>query len=107
MAKPCGVSYLGLYTYAHKTGTAGGVVIPAIATTMPTVSNGGKTYTFTIRKGLTYSNGAPVKASDLTFGIERALKLGWSAAKASLTSTIEGATRTDGQGQDGHGDHNQ
>ncbi len=85
------LTYLGPYSFAHASGTAGTQIIPAVATTMPTVSNGGKTYTFTIRKGLTYSNGAPVKASDLTFGIERALKLGWSAA-SFLTSTIEGAT---------------
>ncbi len=85
------LTYLGPYSFAHASGTAGTQVIPSVATAMPTVSDGGKTYTFTIRKGLTYSNGAPVKASDLTFGIERALKLGWSAA-SFLTSTIQGAT---------------
>ena len=71
------VSYLGLYTYAHKTGTAGGVVIPALATALPVVGNGGKTYTMTLRKNLVYSNGAKVKASDFTYSIERAIKLTW------------------------------
>jgi peptide/nickel transport system substrate-binding protein len=85
------LTYLGPYSFAHASGAAGTQIIPAVATAMPTVSNGGKTYTFTIRKGLTYSNGAPLKASDLTFGIERALKLGWSAA-SFLTSTIQGAS---------------
>jgi peptide/nickel transport system substrate-binding protein len=85
------LTYLGPYSFAHASGAAGTQIIPSVATTMPTVSDGGKTYTFTIRKGLTYSDGSPVKASDLTFGIERALKLGWSAA-SFLTSTIEGAT---------------
>jgi peptide/nickel transport system substrate-binding protein len=84
------LTYLGPYSFAHASGTAGTQIIPSVATALPTVGDGGKTYTFTIRKGLTYSNGAPVKASDLTFGIERALKLGWSAA-SFLTSTIQGA----------------
>ena len=85
------LTYLGPYSFAHASGTAGTQIIPSVAAALPTVSDGGKTYTFTIRKGLTYSNGAPVKASDLTFGVERALKLGWSAA-SFLTSTIQGAT---------------
>ena len=84
------LTHLGPYSFAHASGTAGTQIIPSVATALPTVSDGGKTYTFTIRKGLTYSNGTPLKASDLTFGIERALKLGWSAA-SFLTSTVQGA----------------
>ena len=84
------LTYLGPYSFAHASGTAGTAIIPSVATGMPTISDGGKTYTFTIRKGLTYSDGSPVKASDLTFAIERDLKLGWSAA-SFLTSTIQGA----------------
>ena len=101
------LTYLGPYSFAHASGTAGTQIIPSVATTMPTVSNGGKTYTFTIRKGLTYSDGSPVKASDLTFAIERDLKLGWSAA-SFLTSTIQGAVRVlEGQGQDDLRHHDQ
>lgn len=84
------LTHLGAYSFAHASGAAGTKIIPAIATALPKVSNGGKTYTFTIRKGLTYPTGAHVKASDLAFGIERAIKLGWSAA-GFLTSTIQGA----------------
>jgi peptide/nickel transport system substrate-binding protein len=84
------LTYLGPYSFAHASGTAGTQIIPSMATALPTVSDGGKTYTFTLRKGLTYSDGTPVKASDLTFAIERDLKLGWSAA-SFLTSTIVGA----------------
>jgi peptide/nickel transport system substrate-binding protein len=85
------LTHLGAYTYAHAAGAAGTKVIPAIATALPTVSEDGKTYEFTIRKGLTYSDGSPVRASDLAFGIKRALKLGWSAA-SFLTNTIAGAS---------------
>jgi peptide/nickel transport system substrate-binding protein len=85
------LTHLGPYSFAHASGTAGTQIIPSMATALPTVSDGGKTYTFTLRKGLTYSDGSPVKASDLTFAIERDLKLGWSAA-SFLTSTIKGAS---------------
>ena len=67
------VSYLGLYTDAHKNGAAGGNVIPGLATGAPKVTNGGKTYTMTLRKGLKYSNGSAVKASDFAYSIERAI----------------------------------
>jgi peptide/nickel transport system substrate-binding protein len=85
------LTYLGPYSFAHASGAvAGAQLIPAVATALPTITDGGKTYTFTIRKGLKYSDGSPLKASDLTIGIERALKLGWSAA-SFLTTTIAGA----------------
>ena len=85
------VSYLGLYTYAHKNGAAGGTVIPGLASGPPKVTNGGKTYTMTLRKGLVYSNGQAVKASDFAYTIERALKLNWGG-DSFFTGYIVGAT---------------
>lgn len=84
------LSYLGLYSYAHADGAAGTQVIPAIANGLPKISDAGKTYKITIRKGLKYPDGTAVKASDFTFGVQRALKLGWSAA-SFITSTVTGA----------------
>jgi peptide/nickel transport system substrate-binding protein len=85
------VSYLGLYTYTHKNGAASTVVIPGLATALPAITDGGKTYTMTVRKNLVYSNGAKVKASDFTYSIERALKITWGGA-SFLTNNIVGAT---------------
>jgi peptide/nickel transport system substrate-binding protein len=84
------VSYLGLYTYAHASGAASGNVIPALATAQPVVTNGGKTYTMTLRKGLVYSNGKAVQASDFTYSIERALKINWGG-DSWYTGNIVGA----------------
>jgi peptide/nickel transport system substrate-binding protein len=84
------VSYLGLYTYAHANGSAGGVVIPALATGPPKITDGGKTYTMTLRKHLVYSNGVAVKARDFTYSIERALKLNWGG-DSFYTGNIVGA----------------
>ncbi len=88
------IAYTGLVTYAHAEGEAGTKLIPGLAQTLPTVTNGGKTYTFTLRKGLVYSNGTPVKASDFTHAIERAIKLGWSN-KSFLTENIVGGEAFD------------
>ena len=84
------LTHLGLYTYTHASGAAGSTVIPAVASGLPTTTNGGTTYTVKIRPGLKYSDGTALKASDLIFGIQRALKLGWSAA-SFVTSVVAGA----------------
>jgi peptide/nickel transport system substrate-binding protein len=68
-------TYVPLLTYAHASGDAGSEVIPGLAESLPEVSNGGKTYTLTLRKGLKYSDGTPVKASDFTHAVERMFKL--------------------------------
>ncbi len=67
--------YIPLLTYAHASGSAGSKVIPGLAMAMPKVSDGGRTYTITLRKGLRYSDGKPVKASDFAYAIERLFKL--------------------------------
>ena len=64
-------TYIPLLTYAHDDGKAGGKVIPGLATALPKVSDGGKTYTLTLRKGLRYSNGEPVVAGDFKHALER------------------------------------
>jgi peptide/nickel transport system substrate-binding protein len=90
-AEPDWLAYTGLLTYAHQSGTAGGQLIPGLATSMPQISNGGKTYTMTLRKGLVFSDGKPVKASDFTYTVERALKIPWGGSGQFIAGTIVGA----------------
>jgi peptide/nickel transport system substrate-binding protein len=72
---------LALLTFTRGVqGQAGANVIPGLAKALPTVSNGGKTYTFTLRPNLHYSNGMPIKASDVKFALQRDLKIPWQAA---------------------------
>ncbi|GAB2629588.1 ABC transporter substrate-binding protein [Streptomyces capparidis] len=40
---------------------------PALATALPEVSDGGRTYTYTLRKGVTFSDGKPFTARDVVF----------------------------------------
>jgi peptide/nickel transport system substrate-binding protein len=75
----------------HVQGAAGSKIIPALASSLPTVSNGGKTYTFHLRKGLHYSNGMPVKASDETRALERDLVIPWQAA-SFISGFVKGAS---------------
>jgi peptide/nickel transport system substrate-binding protein len=84
-------TYIPLLTYARADGQAGGKVVPGLAESMPKISNGGKTYTLTLRKGLKYSDGTPVRASDFKHAIERVLALN-SQASASYLS-IAGAEK--------------
>lgn len=84
-------TYLPLLTYAHAGGRAGSEVIPALATGLPKITNGGKRYTLFLRKGLKYSNGALVKASDFPYTVERMFKL--NSVGSSFYTGIAGAEK--------------
>ena len=84
--------YTGLTTYKHASGAAGGNLIAGLGTALPTISDGGKTYTVTLRKGLVFSNGKPVVASDFLYTVERAIKIPWGGSGSFITPVIVGAT---------------
>jgi peptide/nickel transport system substrate-binding protein len=68
-------TYVPLLTYAHADGAAGTKVIPGLARAMPKITDGGHTYTLFLRKGLRYSDGTPVRASDFGSTIERVIAM--------------------------------
>ena len=63
----------GLLGYSQAGGAETYKVVPDLATGLPTVSDGGLTYTFQLRKGIRYSTGGVVQPADIRRGIERAL----------------------------------
>jgi peptide/nickel transport system substrate-binding protein len=67
--------YTPLTTYKHEEGDAGQQLIPGLATGLADVSADGKTYKYTLRKGLKYSDGSAVKASDVENSIRRLIHL--------------------------------
>jgi peptide/nickel transport system substrate-binding protein len=67
--------YTPLLTYKHAEGAEGATVVPGLAEAMPEISEDGKTYKLTLRKGLKYSDGTAVKASDFEHTIKRVLNL--------------------------------
>ena len=63
----------GLLGYSRAGGAASYSVVPDLAVGLPTVSDGGKTYSFQLRRGIRYSTGGTVQPADIRRGIERAL----------------------------------
>jgi peptide/nickel transport system substrate-binding protein len=61
----------GLTTFAKENGLAGTKIVPDLATSIPTPTNGGKTYVFHIRHGIKFSNGEVLKPSDFVTTFER------------------------------------
>jgi peptide/nickel transport system substrate-binding protein len=93
-AEPDWIIYTPLLTYRHAGGSAGGELIPGLATALPQVSRDGLTYTLTLRRGLAFSDGRPVRASDFAYTIQRAIKVNWGG-KSFYTSYIDGAAAYD------------
>jgi ABC-type transport system substrate-binding protein/DNA-binding SARP family transcriptional activator/DNA-binding beta-propeller fold protein YncE len=63
----------GLTTYRRVGGLAGATLLPNLAESLPAPSDGGRTYAFTLRRGVRFSTGRTVRPSDVKRGIERAL----------------------------------
>jgi YVTN family beta-propeller protein len=61
----------GLVSYKRVPGPDGGTVVADLAQTLPTPTDGGRTYTFQLRRGIRYSTGRAVHASDIRYGLER------------------------------------
>jgi YVTN family beta-propeller protein len=62
-----------LVNYPDRQGAAGSELVPEVAQSLPVVSNGGRTYTFAIRRGFRFSTGEPVTAQTFAFTIARTL----------------------------------
>ena len=81
--------YLSPYGYEHASGAASSQIVPALAEKMPDISGDGRVYEFRLRKGLRYSNGKPVLASDFAYAIRRLYLL--DSLGAPLFDDIAGA----------------
>jgi len=67
------IVYTPLLTYAHAQGAAGARLVPGLARSLPRISADGRTYRLVLRKGLRYSDGRPVRASDFEHTVKRVL----------------------------------
>ncbi len=68
-------TYDGLVAFQKVGGTASFVVVPDLATALPKVTNSGKTYTFTLRKGIKFSTGKTVTVADVLASFQRLFKV--------------------------------
>jgi YVTN family beta-propeller protein len=65
----------GLLTFKRVAGSDGNQLVPDLATSIPRATDGGKTYTFQLRDGISYSNGVGLKASDFRRALERFFRI--------------------------------
>jgi peptide/nickel transport system substrate-binding protein len=87
--EPLSTVYTGLVAYKRAEGEEGSQLIPGLAQELPKVSEDGLTYEMTLREGLKYSDGSPVKASDFERTIQRVLNL--ESGGSAFYLGIEGA----------------
>jgi peptide/nickel transport system substrate-binding protein len=82
--------YDGLLAFKKVNGQASFTVVPDLAEALPKVTGGGKTYTFTLRKGISFSNGKPVTTDDVVASFERIFTVS-SPTAGSFYNGIVGA----------------
>ena len=87
------LAYDGLVAYRRTAGAAGATLVGALATDAPEPSDDGRTYLFTLRPGVKFSNGAPVRPEDFRASLERFLQLTRSGSFPAYFDGIVGATR--------------
>jgi peptide/nickel transport system substrate-binding protein len=87
----------GLVSFAKVGGVPGTKIVPDLATSIPTPTNGGKTYVFNIRKGIKFSNGQVLKPSDFVTTFERQFTV---PGPTGFYSDIVGASKCSTKGCD-------
>lgn len=84
--------YDGLMAFKKAPGADGFSKVPDLAEAAPVVSNDGKTYTFTLRKGIKFSNGADLTVKDVVASLQRIFKVS-SPTAGGFYSVIVGADK--------------
>jgi len=64
-------AYVAPLTLRRASGAEGTEVVPGLAQRLPEISDGGLTWRLELRPGLRYSDGTPLKASDLAHSLRR------------------------------------
>ena len=68
-------TYDGLLGFKKAGAAEAFKVVPDLAQSLPTPTNGGKTWVFTLRKGIKFSNGQPVTVKDVVASLQRIFKV--------------------------------
>lgn len=83
-------TYDGLVIFKQVAGTGAFEVVADLAESVPTATNDGKTYVFTLRKGIKFSNGDEVTVDDVVASMQRIFKVS-SPTAGSFYNGIVGA----------------
>jgi peptide/nickel transport system substrate-binding protein len=80
----------GLVAFKRTGGTEGTKIVPDLAESVPTPTNGGKTWVFKLRPGIKFSNGQTLTGNDVKATFERLFKIGNSPNAGSWYNVIVG-----------------
>jgi YVTN family beta-propeller protein len=86
-------AYDGLTDYERTGSQLSARVVPDLAMSLPTPTDGGTTYTFQLRHGIRYSDGQPVRPEDFRVALERDFVLGQWVSFGVLPPVIGAAGR--------------
>jgi peptide/nickel transport system substrate-binding protein len=81
----------GLVGFKRAGGAEGTKLVPDLATEVPKPTDNGRTWTFTLRDGIKFSNGKTVTAQDVKATFERLFKIGNSPNSGTWYNVIKGA----------------
>lgn len=81
------LAYTPPVTYRRTGGKDGTELVPGLAEELPEASDDGRTYTFTLQRGLRYPDGRLLRAGDFEHAIERSLRLN-PAARTSFGGIV-------------------
>ncbi|ODN70357.1 ABC transporter substrate-binding protein [Methylobrevis pamukkalensis] len=84
------MTYDGLLKFKQASRTEGFQIVPSLAEALPEAENDGKTYVFKLRKGIKFSNGKELTASDVVASFQRIFKIS-SPTSGSFYNGIVGA----------------
>lgn len=86
------LAYDGLVAYRRVGGAGGARLVANLASEVPEPSADGRTYVFELRRGIRFSNGAPVRPEDFRHSLERFLSLDVDAPSSYFDGVL-GARR--------------
>ncbi|MDH6701406.1 ABC transporter substrate-binding protein [Streptomyces sp. MAA16] len=92
-----------LTTRNRENGAAGAKVVPDLATDTGRANKDATVWTYTLKKGLTYEDGAPITSADIKYGIERSFAPELSGGAPYLRDWLVGAADYQGPYKDKKG----
>jgi len=81
----------GLVAFKRAGGSEGTKIVPDLVESIPTPTNGGKTWVFKLRSGIKFSNGQALTGNDVKATFERLFKIGDSPNAGTWYNGIVGA----------------
>jgi peptide/nickel transport system substrate-binding protein len=84
------ITHDGLVAFKRVGGSEGTKLVPDLATAIPKPTDNGKTFKFTLRSGIKFSNGKTLTGQDVKATFERLFKIGNSPNAGSWYNAIQG-----------------